>query len=290
MMLYFGYIMAYNDTFLEKAGAGVPTTYAEMIDIAKKTTGDWDGDGIVDHWGLAHQTASPGGAGTGYLNGMLHYMLDAGSHWTDADGKLVADSPAVAEGLRRWKEVIQLGLTPPDLTSGQARQLFADGKVAFQFEGPWIYPIMETATPEVRPHLKLAMVPFSPPVGGSSNVLAMPTDISPEKKELVWEFIKLSMSPKFQSLFASLGASPPPSPTADVSGAYEATPHFDLLVQAQKAAAAAHVERTARGLEAQWNEFAKMAMEETIRMIVDDLDPAAVGKTIQEKGLAIQQQ
>ena len=73
------------------------------------------------------------------------------------------------EGLRRWKTVIKDNLTPRDLSAGEIRQLFADGRIAIRIDGPWLYPIIEKAKPEVRPNLKLAAPPFNPPLGGTSN-------------------------------------------------------------------------------------------------------------------------
>ena len=42
------------------------------------------------------------------------------------------------------------------------------------------------------------------------------------------------------------------------------------------------------GLEIQFNEFSKMIQEEAQRMIIEDLDPAAVAKTMHEKAEALQ--
>ena len=87
-----------------------------------------------------------------------------------------------------------------------------------------------------------------------------------------------------------MAASTPPSPRAKTDGARAATPHFDLLVEMAQAASKAGVDRIPRGLEIQYNEFAKMVMEETQRMIIQDLDPAVVARTMQTKAVAIQRQ
>ncbi|RYE76292.1 MAG: sugar ABC transporter substrate-binding protein, partial [Hyphomicrobiales bacterium] len=63
-----------------------------------------------------------------------------------------------------------------------------------------------------------------------------------------------------------------------------------LLVQATKAAADAKVDRIPKGLELQFNEFAKMVMEESQRMIIQDLDPKTVAATMQAKAEALQKQ
>lgn len=285
MMLYFGYVMGYNEELLQKEGLAVPKTWDEFIAAARKTTKDLNGDGILDQFGTGHETKGGGGQ---YLSEMLNYVLDAGGRWTDANGKVTIDTPEMVEGLSRWKTVVKDNLTPRDLSAGEVRQLFADGKIAMKFDGPWLYPIMQKGA--AKDKLKLAMVPFDPPVGGSSNVLGMASEISDERKALVWDFIALATSDDFQSKYATMAASTPPSPRADVSGAKGETPHFDLLVEAAQAAAKAGVDRIPTGLEIQYNEFAKMVMEEAQRMIIEDLDPKAVAATMQAKAEAIQKQ
>ncbi|WEX11063.1 sugar ABC transporter substrate-binding protein [Chelativorans sp. AA-79] len=285
MLLYFGYIMGYNEEILNEAGLEVPTSWEEFEAALKATTKDLNGDGIVDQFGTGHETK--GGAGQ-YLSEMLNYVLDAGAYWTDKEGNITIDTPEMVEGLRRWKEVVSQNYTPRDMSAGEVRKLFADGKIALKLDGPWLYPIMEEGAAFDK--LALAMPAFSPPVGGSSNVLAMASEISDEEKQLVWDFIALAMSPEFQSKYATVANSTPPSPNADVTGAEETTPHFDLLVKAQKAAAAAGVDRIPTGLELQYNEFSKMVQEEAQRMIIQDLDPAEVARTMQAKAEEIQGQ
>lgn len=285
MMLYFGYFMAYNEDLLKKEGLEVPKTYAEFLTAARKLTKDINGDGIVDQFGTGHETRGGGGQ---YMSEMMNYTLDAGARWTDENGKVTINTPQMVEGLARWKTIVKENLTPRDLAAGEVRQLFADGKIALKMDGPWLWPIIQKG--KARDQIKLTTVPFNPPVGGSSNVLGIASEVSPENKKLAWDFIAIATSDKFQSSYATLGASPPPDPRADTTGAAKDTPHFDLLVKATKAAADAKVDRIPKGLELQFNEFAKMVMEESQRMIIQDLDPKVVAATMQKKAEALQQQ
>ena len=286
-MLYYGTIMAYNEELLAKEGLSVPKTWAEFLNAARKTTKDTNGDGILDQFGTGHETKGGGGQ---YLAEMGNYVWDAGASFTNADGKVTIDTPQMTEALTRWKTIVKENLTPRDLSAGETRQLFADGRIALKLDGPWLYPIMEKAKPEVRQKLKLAFPAFHPPLGGSSNILAMAAEIPDDTKKLVWDFIAIATSDKFQSSFATLAASTPPSPRADVTEAKKATPHFDLLVETQRAAAKAQVDRIPIGLELKFNEFSKMVMEEAQRMIIQNLDPAQVAKTMQAKAVALQTQ
>lgn len=285
MMLYFGYFMAYNEELLKKEGLEVPKNYAEFLTAARKLTKDVNGDGIVDQFGTGHETRGGGGQ---YMSEMMNYTLDAGARWTDENGKVTINTPQMIEGLARWKTIVKENLTPRDLAAGEVRQLFADGKIAMKTDGPWLWPIIQKG--KAKDQIKLTMAPFSPPVGGSSNVLGIASEISPENKKLAWDFIAIATSDKFQSTYATLGASPPPDPRADTSGASKDTPHFDLLVKATKAAADAKIDRIPKGLELQFNEFAKMVMEESQRMIIQDLDPKVVAATMQKKAETLQKQ
>ncbi len=284
MLLYFGFIMAYNEQILNEAGVAVPTTWDEYLEASRTLTQDKDGDGITDIYGTSHQTI----AGNQYTTEMLNYVLDAGAYWTDSEGRAAMNAPEMIEALTRWKTVLQEGLTPLDLGAGDVRQLFIEGKIAMRLDGPWLYGIIQKAEPEMFEQIKLTKPPFDPPVGGSSNVIGMASEISDEKKQLVWDFIEIVTSAEWQEKFAELAASPAPRPGAITDAAKTAVPHFDLLLETQQTAAKAGVDRIPLGLEAQFNEFAKIVFNEAQRMVVEDLDPAEVAERIQEQALALQ--
>ena len=204
--LYFGFTLGYNEELLQKAGVAVPKNYAEFLAAAKKLTVDTNGDGIIDQYGTGHEI---GDGVSWYVTEMLNYMLPRGAFWTNSAGQITMDTPQMVAALTDWKEVNLSGAIPRDPKGGDTRALFAEGKLALKVDGPWLYPILNAAKPNIRPHLKLTTSPFSPPVGGISNVLAMAADSSDKKKQLVWDFIMLATSDQNQSLLASLGDSLP---------------------------------------------------------------------------------
>jgi len=283
MLLYFGFMMAYNTEILAAEGLEVPTNYEEYMNVVRATTKDLNGDGIIDQFGTAHETK--GGAGQ-YLTEMLNYVLSAGAYWTDKEGNVTIDTPEMIEGLTRWKTIIDEGLTPIDMSAGDIRKLFADGKVAVRLDGPWLYGTMKKGAAFDK--LAVAYPALTPPLGGSSNVLGMASEISDDEKALVWDFMKIVMSPAFQRKYATVAGNTPPSPAADVSGVEKSVPHFNILVQTQKDAATAGVDRIPKGLEVQYGEFGKMVQEEVQRMLIEDLKPADVVKVIQKRAVEIQ--
>jgi multiple sugar transport system substrate-binding protein len=285
MNLYFGFFMAYNEDLLQKVGVAVPRTPAEFLDAAKKLTKDLNGDGIIDQYGTGHEI----GAGVSwYLTEMLNYMLPAKAFWTNARGEVTLDTPEMAKALADWKTVNRSNVMPRDPKPGDTRQLLIEGKEALKVDGPWLAPIIAQAKPEIRRHIKLTASPFDPPVGGSSNVLGMARDIPEAKKKLVWDFLAIATSDKFQTLLGTLGQSLPSSPHADTAQAKAQNPDLEVILAAQRRASAAKVDRIPVGLEIQYNEFGKMIMEEAQRMIINDLDPAAVAKTMQRRAVEIQ--
>jgi multiple sugar transport system substrate-binding protein len=284
MLLYFGGIMGYNAAMFEEAGIAVPTTYEEHIEAARALTQDLDGDGLIDRYGVGLSTASGPGV---YLTELLSYVIDAGASWTDEAGEPTFDTPEMAEALGRWKTLIGENLTPLDLAAGDVRQLFIEGRIAMRIDGPWLYGVMRQAAPELVDQLKVAAPPLQPPLGGSSNVLAIPSEIDDDTKQLVWEFIELVASEEQQRHFAAAAASPAPRPGAVPDDIEGAVPHFDILLQTMDEASAAGVDRIPAGFEVQYNEFSKMVQEEAQRMLIEDLDPKDAAARMQERALAL---
>ncbi len=174
MLLYFGYVMAYNQKMLDAAGVKVPTNWDEYLAAAKKLTVDKSKNGLTDQYGVGISTAAGGGQ---YLSELLSYVLDTGAYWTNAEGQPTLDTPQMIEALGRWKMLIKDRLTPVDMPAGAVRQAFIEGKIATRIDGPWIWGLMQSAAPAIRSQLKLAAPPFHPPGGGSSNVITMPSEL-----------------------------------------------------------------------------------------------------------------
>lgn len=284
MLLYYGTILAYNEAMFEAAGLKPPTSWQEHLAAARALTKDTNGDGLTDQFGLGLTTA--GGAGQ-YLSELLVYVVDAGGAWSNANGEPTLDTPAMIEALTRWKTLVKEKLTPLDLAAGDVRQLFVEGKVAQRIDGPWLYSIMQKAKPEIREKLKIMAPPGHPPMGGSSNIIAMPSEIDDARKKLVWDFIALVTSADQQRKFAELGASPAPRPGAVPAEITKKVPHFDVLLATMNEASAANVDRIPIGFEAQFNEFSKMIMEEAQRMLVQDLPPAQTAATMQKRAASL---
>ncbi|MGR3485003.1 MAG: ABC transporter substrate-binding protein [Paracoccaceae bacterium] len=280
MLLYTAYVLAYNEAMLEAEGLDVPTSYDELMAAARAMTKDTDGDGQTDVFGLGVLTDG----GANQMHDMLHFVLDAGGAWT-TEGEPSFDTPGVIEGLRRYKAIVDEGLTPRDTPAGDLRQLWGEGRVAMRLDGPWIYNV--TRGSEIEGDLKLAQSPLDPPVGGTSNVLAMPADADDATKDLVWAFIETATSAEMQQRFATLGSSPAPMPGLDYTEQEADNPNFALFAAANARAAAAGIDRLPQGLEVEFNEVAKIVFEEVQRMLIEGRSPEDTAAAIQAEVLRI---
>lgn len=116
----------------------------------------------------------------------------------------------------------------------------------------------------------------------------MPSDISDEKKQLVWDFIEMTASPKYQQRFAEWAKTPAPRPGVDYTQLMADNPSFKVLAKAAEDAAAAGTDRLPKGLELENNEVVKIFHKVAQQMILQDLDPAEAAKRLQAGSLAHQ--
>ncbi|WP_394199069.1 ABC transporter substrate-binding protein [Litoreibacter albidus] len=282
MLLYSGFVMAYNEAMFAEAGVEVPTDWDSYLVAAQELRKDTDGDGILDQYGIA----LPFDDAASIMQEALNYVLDTGGSWT-VDGEPAFDRPEVIEGLARYKKLFRDNLTPKELSSADIRQLLLEGRLGMTIDGSWINNVIRGASPEVQEDLKITLSPFSPPLGGTSNVLGMNADMSDEKKQLVWDFIEMTASPKYQQRFAEWAKTPAPRPGVDYTALMAESPSFKVITQAAEDAAAANVDRLPKGLELENNEVVKIFHKVAQQMILQDLDSAEAAKRLQEEVLRI---
>ena len=285
MLLYFGFVMVVNDAILDSIGHSTPTNWEEYIAVLRAATQDTDGDGIIDQWGVCHHTNE----GSQYASQMLTYVVGSGAYWTSSEGEVTIDTPEMVEGFTRWKTVLSEGLSPLDLSSGDCHQLMIEGKLATRVEGSWVYGFVLRAEPEVQQHLRVVHVPFDVPVGGGSNVIAMPSEISDERKQLVWEFIELVTSQEWQEQYGLFVGNPAPRPGSLTEAYYDVIPHVDILLESQTTASEHGIDRSPTGLQIVYNEFTKLVRSEAQRMVADDVDPAEVVANLHALTVELQQ-
>lgn len=201
LVLGYGYVLGYNERLFQEAGLSVPQNYGEFLEAAKALTRDTDGDGVADQFGYAFPTVRHPGV---YEQATV-MIFDSGGHWTREDGSL--DRASITSGLEKLREL--LPYTPLGIDDDRKMELWRQGRVAMVIDGPFMQGDINLAKQSGNPHLRVAPLPFREVYGGTSNALGIPAQISSEKKQLVWEFIKLMASPRWQMEYARITGLPP---------------------------------------------------------------------------------
>lgn len=266
VVLGYGYVLGWNQQAFEEAGlSGPPTNSDELIEMAKQLTVDTDGDGAVDRYGFVFPTVTHPGVESYATSFIFEY--DPNAHWVDSEGQLNRD--AIKYAWTKMKQLVDDGSVPLGLDNNGKRQFFIEGRAAMMLEGPWIQGFINSAADEIRPNLKVAQTPFGGAVyGGASNVLAIPADISPEHKQLAWEFIQLFSSPEWQEKYATV-AGQPPARTGVLTDEFLAeNPNMQQYTEAASVAR----DYIPPGLAENYTEFRDLAVEATLAAVVQGQD------------------
>jgi multiple sugar transport system substrate-binding protein len=225
LLMGYGFMLLYNERLLADAGVALPRNFAEFVAAVPKLTAKDKGI-----YGLSSVTAEY----PTIPNEMLSYIL-----WQGADafrgGNYTFTDPTVVAALETYRSLVG-GNAPLGSLSTMMRSTFVSGRAAFMLDGPWGYAVLNTAPATVRPALKMVAAPFMPHSGGATNNLHIPAGISPERKELVWQFIKLAMQPQWQRRFFVLTSSPPGLPDGLTAQDLSAAPQLAEVAEAVKGA------------------------------------------------------
>lgn len=166
----------YNKKLLDEAGVEPPTTWAELLDVAKKTT-KWDGNKLVQA-GFSLDDV-------GLFNMWLQQA--GGTMLTEDNTKTAFNSQAGAEVLDFWNQLLEAKVYQQGFSDGS--DAFAAGKVALAYNGPWAladYDKVDGLDYGVVP-------PVSGPNGDKGALtggfgLVIPK--AAKNKEAAWDFIK----------------------------------------------------------------------------------------------------
>ncbi|MBA2667458.1 MAG: extracellular solute-binding protein [Trueperaceae bacterium] len=268
VVLGYGYVLGWNEAAFEEAGlTGPPTTSEELIEFSRALT--VERDGAVERYGFVFPTvAHPGVESTATA---FIFEYDPDGHWVDEAGELNRD--AIRFAWTQMRRLVEDGSVPLGLDNNAKRQFFVEGRAAMMLEGPWIQGNINAAGPGVQEHLRVAATPFTGTVyGGASNVLAVPADISPERQELAWEFIRLFTSPEWQAAYATV-AGQPPARAGVLDDTFLAE---NVNMQTYVAEANAARDYIPPGLAENYTRFRDLVVEATLAAVVQGQDMDAV--------------
>ena len=267
LMMGYGMMFYYNDKLLADAKVAVPTTSDELLKAISAAT-----DVNAGRFGYGAPT-----------NEHPNVFVEI-STWVTGEGASLFKGnqynftdPAVIRAIDKFRTAIKGA--PKGTSSEQARQLFIDGKIAMIRDGPWVAAQVKKAPDATRPNLKMGMMPFATIPGGTSNSLHMPAKLDPEKRKLVWEFIKMTTQPEWQAKFTLLTSSPAPRKNALPAAEMAARP--DLAMINKAAADAVNLFPESISVRENYNEFAKIFVESGMKLMTSDRPTADIMKDLQ---------
>ncbi len=273
LLLGYGNSLYYNEQLLQKAGVAVPKTPGELLNAIEKINDPTNGV-----YGIAEITAQNPNI---YMEAS-DWVMGEGQTWTK-NGSYDLTNADVVKAVNDYRKSLQYA--PAGTTSEAARQLFINGKAGFIFQGPWMANYISQASKDIQPNLKGEAVPFPVTVGGASNNLSLPKDISPDKQKLVWDFMQLVASPWSQELYATVANQPPPRKGAVAASVLAKSPFLKLAVDA---ASVAHNYMPAEPtIRSQFSDFTK-TFNDTMLQLKNSSTPtsdllASLQKTLQSK-------
>jgi len=170
-----------------------PTTNTELVEIGQRLTGDTDGDGKTDRYGLTWNYTEP------FF--FVPFMTGYGGWVFDENGHPALDSRGTIDGLRFIKDLRdRYRIIPGEADYNIADILFKDGKAAMIINGDWSWAGYQKAGIRfgVAPLPRIVetglwCAPMVSPKGFSLNV-----NVPPEKRPIVIGLLKYLMRPDVQ--------------------------------------------------------------------------------------------
>ena len=171
------WVLVVNKNLAYKAGvSGVPKSLNELIEQARKISAL--GDNV---YGLGLQLGIDE-----YAADTFHILMwaEGGDLINDKMGPAVT-SPGTVKSVKLVKDLVDEKVVPFGEEVRNLRTMFANGKIGFFFEGPWIAGILDA---EGMERDEWTVAPFPGKVQPASHMLCL-SDLS-EHKELAWDLMK----------------------------------------------------------------------------------------------------
>ncbi|NKC31152.1 ABC transporter substrate-binding protein [Falsiroseomonas selenitidurans] len=265
LLLGYAYGLFYNEAMFQQAGVALPTSMAELVSAAQRLTRDRDGDGRIDQFGLVWPTANTSGT---YV--YLTYLITGlNRDWVE-QGRLLP-MPVLREALEVVQTLLRSGATPPGLDTNPARQLFWQGNAAMIIDGSWGTAYRKDSPEALQPALKVAPLPLPNQAAGASNVLAIPADAAPERKDAAFAFLAMIQSAEWQQKYAEIGGNPPARLGMLTPEARRIWPELPIF---EKAAAESTGSFMPRGKEGEFARFNAVVGEHVTAMVAGRQDAA----------------
>jgi multiple sugar transport system substrate-binding protein len=189
------YALYYRSDLFEQKGLQVPTTWDELMTVAKALH---EGD-------------------------LYYYEYDAdtfhGSQWIYENGgtllspdnkTVVFNSPEAVGGITFDASLLTEGVAINWTTDqGERIQGVKDGRIAMFSDGPYYMGIMKSAAPEMTGQWRVALHPYNKQPGSYLGGTGLAIPASSTQKEAAWEFVQYAMQVENQiGVYKLAGAAP----------------------------------------------------------------------------------
>jgi ABC-type glycerol-3-phosphate transport system substrate-binding protein len=264
-------MLFYNKKMLQDAGVALPKSYDEFVAAVNKLTNREKGI-----YGLSSVTTEHTQIGFDLLEHIEWQGLDAVK-----DGKYNFTDPAVVAAVDKWRNMVMKN-SALGLNSTMNRQLFADGKAAFMFAGPWIWPVVEKEPKDVQANEDLIATPFKRTLGGGLVGLHIPAGLDKATQDAAWSFIEFAIQPQWEQRLAFLDDT---LPALQVALPKEA---LDSSKPVYRAMMAANIDVSpriplVRAIRANDGDFNDICVKAAVRMLSTTTPTADILKDLQNK-------
>ncbi|MCC6630180.1 MAG: extracellular solute-binding protein [Chloroflexi bacterium] len=174
--------MFYNKKLFDAAGLKAPTTYAELLDVAKKLTK------APNQYGMGIPTADQVQIG----EPIGRFLVGHGTLW-GKDKEVMANSAKNVEAYEAMKGLVDAGVTPTNQNNPVLRPMFWEQKSAIWWDGPW-FPGM---SPNPIEGLASAKIPLpSGKTTGGPQIIIMAKAAA--NKEAAGKYLNFISQPQWQ--------------------------------------------------------------------------------------------
>lgn len=141
-----------REDLLEQAGLSLPTTYDDLLHVARTLTN-----------GSMYGMALPAGQNAATVNYFSAFLWQNGGDYFSCDGQVTFGEPQALEALKRWADLTQYA--PPGYNTwgyGEQIDAFLSGRVAMAMYGGRLGVQLSESHPELEDKVTVIFPPFGP--------------------------------------------------------------------------------------------------------------------------------
>ena len=189
------YALYYRSDLFEQKGLQVPTTWDELMTVAKALH-----EGDLYYYEYDADT----------FHGSQWIYENGGTLLTPDNKSVVFNSPEAVGGITFYASLLKEGVAI-DWTSDQGERIqgVKDGRIAMFSDGPYYMGIMKSAAPEMAGQWRVALHPFGKQPGSYLGGTGLAIPASSTQKDAAWEFVQYAMQVENQiGVYKLAGAAP----------------------------------------------------------------------------------